>query len=133
MGLRRRRNRFGSLLLVDTLKYVVRGGRLSKPHGLLGTVLRVRPLLITRDGEPMLSGVARTKSKAVERLYDFAKGFSTVKEIAIPYTTAHDEARSLVDRLKSAFPDTHVHLTRVGASLGTHARPGAMGVAIREG
>ena len=120
------------LFLVDTLKYVVKGGRLSKPYGLLGTMLRARPLLTMRDGELKLSSVARTKAKAVERLYDFARGFSKVKEIAVPYTTAHDEAQGLADRIRGALPDVPIHLTRVGASLGTHAGPGAMGVAVWE-
>jgi len=35
--------------------------------------------------------------------------------------------------LKAAFPDVLLYLTRVGSSLGTHAGPGGMGVAAREG
>jgi len=120
------------MILVDTLKYVIRGGRLNKAQGLVGTVLRIRPLLTMRDGELVPAGVARTKARATERLYDFAKGFSKVKEVAVPYTTAHDEAKRLAERIKEAFPEAHMYLARVGASLGTHAGPGAMGVAIRE-
>jgi len=120
------------LILVDTLKYVIRGGRLNKAQGLVGTVLRIRPLLTMRDGELVMAGVARTKAKAAERLYEFAKGFSEVKEVAVAYTTAHDEAKSLADRIKEALPEAHMYLARVGASLGTHAGPGAMGVVIRE-
>jgi len=121
------------MILVDTLRYVIRGGRLNKPTGLVGSVLRVRPLLTVKEGDLSVVGVARTKAKAVERLVTFAKSFSKVKEIAVAYTTEHDEARHLLDRLKAAFPDATSYLTRVGPSLGTHAGPGAMGVAIREG
>lgn len=121
------------MILVDTLRYVIRGGRLNKPTGLVGSVLRVRPLLTVKEGDLSVVGVARTKAKAVERLVTFAKSFSRVKEIAVAYTTEHDEARHLLDRLKAAFPDATSYLTRVGPSLGTHAGPGAMGVAIREG
>jgi DegV family protein with EDD domain len=121
------------IILVDTLKYVVRGGRLSKAHGILGSVLKVKPLLTLREGDLSLMGVARTKAKAMERLYEFARGFSKVKEIAVAYTTTHDEAKALADRIKAGFPDVPLYLTRVGSSLGTHAGPGAMGVAVREG
>ncbi len=121
------------IILLDTLKYVVRGGRLSKAHGILGSVLKVKPLLTLREGDLSLMGVARTKAKAVERLYEFAKGFSKVKEIAVAYTTTYDEAKALADRIKAAFPGVPLCLTRVGSSLGTHAGPGAMGVAVREG
>jgi DegV family protein with EDD domain len=121
------------MIIVDTLKYVIRGGRLNKASGLVGTVLRVRPLLTLREGDLVTVGVARTKAKAVERLYDFARSFSRAKEIAVAYTTTHDEARSLLDRIKAHFPDATSYLARVGPSLGTHAGPGAMGVAILEG
>jgi DegV family protein with EDD domain len=120
------------LIMVDTLKYVIRGGRLSKPHGLLGSFLKVRPLLVMKEGSLTLSGVARTRPKAIERLYEFAKNFSKVREVAVAYTTTGDEARTLVERMKELFPNAELHLTRVGLSLGTHAGPGAMGVAIRE-
>lgn len=120
------------LILVDTLKYVVRGGRLNKAYGILGSALRVKPLLTLKEGDLSLVGVARTKAKAVERLYEFARGFSKVKEVAVAYTTSHDEAKAFADRLKALFPDVPLYLTRVGASLGTHAGPGAMGVAVRE-
>jgi len=120
------------MILVDTLKYVVRGGRLNRPTGLVGTVLRVRPLLTLKDGDLRPAGVARTKARAVESLYNFAKRFSGVKELAVAYTTEQDEADSLLRRLKTAFPDATGYLARVGPSLGTHAGPGAMGVAIWE-
>lgn len=120
------------MILVDTLKYVIRGGRLNRASGLVGTVLRVRPLLTLREGDLMPAGVARTKAKAVERLYSFAKSFSRVKELAVAYTTEPEEAISLLARLKALFPNATSYLARVGPSLGTHAGPGAMGVAIWE-
>jgi len=120
------------IILLDTLKYVVRGGRLGKAYGIIGSALRVKPMLTLKEGDLSLMGVARTKAKAMERLYEFAKGFSKVKEIAVAYTTTHDEAKALADRLKDTFPDVPLYFTRVGSSLGTHAGPGGMGVGVRE-
>ena len=121
------------IFLLDTLKYVVRGGRLGKAYGIIGSALRVKPLLTLKEGDLSLVGVARTKAKAVERLFEFAKGFPKVKELAVSYTTAHDEAKAFADRLTAAFPSVRVSLMRVGSSLGTHAGPGGMGIAVREG
>ncbi len=119
------------MILVDTLKYVVKGGRLSKAHGIIGAVIKVKPLLTLKEGDLSLVGVARTKAKAVERLFEFAKSFSNVKEIAVAYTTTHDEAKALSDRVKEALPSVPLYITRVGSALGTHAGPGAMGIAVR--
>jgi len=132
-SVRRSIQRIHILFLVDTLKYVVRGGRIGKAQGMLGTVLGVRPLLTMRDGELSISGIARTRLKAVQRLYDFAGGFPGLKEAAVSYTTNRDEAEALAKRIEAAFPQAPVYVTRVGPALGTHAGPGAMGIVVREG
>jgi DegV family protein with EDD domain len=111
---------------------VVRGGRVGKGYGLLGSVLRVKPFLTIRDGKLMLAGVVRTRAKAINRLYDFVEEFPQVSEIAVSYTTSNEEAEALAERIKSSHPGTPLYLTRVGPVLGTHAGPGAMGVAVRE-
>jgi len=120
------------MILVDTLKYVVRGGRMGRAPGLIGSVLRVRPLLTLKEGHLSPVGVARTKAKAVERLYSFAKGFPKAKEVSVAYTTDHEEASAMLERVKALFPDAASYLARVGPSLGVHAGPGALGVIIRE-
>jgi DegV family protein with EDD domain len=120
------------ILVLDTLKYVVRGGRVGKGYGLLGSVLRVKPLLTMREGKLTLAGVARTRATAIKRLYDFVEDFPQVSEIAVSYTTSTEEAEALAERIKSVHPDTPLYLTRVGPVLGTHAGPGAMGVGVRE-
>ena len=120
------------IMVLDTLKYVVRGGRVGKGYGLLGSVLRIKPLLTMRDGKLMLAGVARTRTTAIKRLYDFVEDFPQVSEIAVSYATSNEDAEALAERIKSSHPDTPLYLTRIGPVLGTHAGPGAMGVAVRE-
>ena len=120
------------MIIVDTLKYVVRGGRLAKPYGLLGTVLKVRPLLTLREGKLTLTGVSRTRAKAIQHLYDFVMHFPQVSEIVVSYATDREDAEALAARLKAEFPDVPFYMTRIGPVLGTHAGPGALGVAVRE-
>jgi len=119
------------LFMVDTLKYVVRGGRIGRAQGMLGTVLGVRPMLTMKEGDLSLTGLARTRTKAIERLLEFAHSPPQLKEAAVSYTTDRDQAEALADRLRSAHPSAPVHVTRVGPSLGTHAGPGALGVIVR--
>ena len=121
-----------TLILADTLKYAVRGGRVNKTYGLLGTVLRVRALLGMRDGDLFLAGLARTRAKALERMYEFAKSFPKVQEIALAYTTEYDDVKTLAERLKPAFPETPIYVARVGPAVGTYGGPGGMGIGVRE-
>lgn len=120
------------IMVLDTLKYVVRGGRVGKGYGLLGSVLRVKPLLTMREGKLLLAGVARTRTTAIKRLYDFVEDFPQVSEIAVSYSTTNEDAEALAERIKSSHPGIPLYLTRIGPVLGTHAGPGAMGVAVRE-
>jgi DegV family protein with EDD domain len=121
-----------SLIMADTLKYAVRGGRLSKTYGLVGTALRVRALLGMRDGDVFLAGLARTRARALDRMYEFALGRQGVKEIALGYTTEYDDARNLAERLKTTFPRAPVYVARVGPAVGAYGGPGGMGIGIRE-
>ena len=121
-----------SLIMADTLKYAVRAGRLSKTYGLVGTALRVRALLGTRDGDVFLAGLARTRANALERMYKFATGFPKVKEIALGYTTEYNDAKNLSERLKIVFPKTPVYVARVGPAVGVYGGPGGMGIGVRE-
>jgi DegV family protein with EDD domain len=119
------------LIMVDTLKYVVKGGRIGRPQGVLGNALGVRPLLTMKEGDLKLTGLVRTRAKGIERLFSFAQNPPRLREAAVSYTTDQKDAEALADRLRSAFPDAPIHVARVGPALGTHAGPGAMGITVR--
>jgi len=120
------------LILFDTLKYLVKGGRIGKAKGLVGSILSVKPLLKVRDGELMPSGQVRTRSKGVDRLLDFAKNATEIQDLAILYSTTPDEAQALIERTSSIFPKERTILARLGPGLGVHGGPGILAIALRE-
>lgn len=122
-----------NLAMADTLKYAVKGGRVSKAYGMLGTALRIRILLGVRDGNVFVSGMARTRAKALERLCQFALSFPNVKEVALGYATEYGDAKALTERLRTVLPEAPIHLARVGPAVGVYGGPGAMGIGIRVG
>ena len=120
------------LILFDTLKYLVKGGRIGKAKGQVGSILSVKPLLTIRDGELMPSGQVRTRSKGVDRLLDFAKNATEIQDLAVLYSTTPDEAQALIERTSSIFPKERTILARLGPGLGVHGGPGILAVALRE-
>ena len=78
---------------LDTLKYVQRGGRVSKVQALFGTMLDINVLLTMHDGELVPVGRVRTRSKAIERLDSFVRDAASIDELAVMYSTDLDEAR----------------------------------------
>ncbi len=116
----------------DTLKYLLRGGRIGKSRALLGTLLNVKPLLTMRDGELLPAGLARTRAKGVERLFGLVKNALNVQEVAIVHSTTPDEASSFRERIASILDRKRIHVARLGPALGVHAGPGALILALRE-
>ena len=53
--------------LFETLEYLRRGGRIGKAQALMGSMLRVKPMVIIRDGEPHPLGRARTFNKGLAK------------------------------------------------------------------
>lgn len=116
----------------DTLKYLLLGGRIGKAKALLGSMLNVKPLLTMRNGELSPVGLARTRARGVDRLFDFAKNAFNIQELAIVHSTTPDEAGSLRERIASIFDKGQIHLTRLGPALGVHGGPGTLVLALRE-
>ncbi len=115
----------------DTLKYLVRGGRIGKAKALLGSVLNVKPIVTLRDGEIVPIGNVRTRAKAIEKLFESVKNALNILEISVVHSTTPDEARELRDRLSSLVSSDRIHLEQLGPALGVHGGPGTLIVAFR--
>jgi fatty acid-binding protein DegV len=84
-----------------------------------------------KDGEIVPSGQVRTRSKGIDRLFDFAKNAKEIQGLAILYSTTPEEAQALVERTDSIFPKEHTMVARLGPGLGVHGGPGVLAVALR--
>jgi len=120
------------LATLDTTKYALRGGRLGKIALSLGAILRIKPILTTREGDLVLAGMTRTREKAIERLYDFVKKHLPIEDLAIVHSTTPKEALSLAERAKSLIPIKQPIIARLGSGIGAHAGPGTLLVALRK-
>jgi DegV family protein with EDD domain len=117
--------------LFDTLKYLAMGGRIGKSKAFLGSLLNIKPILSVKDGEMMPAIQARSREKGKALLYDFARKFTSIEDLAVMYTTTLDEAQALANHLGTIFKRDHIKISRLGPALGVHAGPGALAVAIR--
>ena len=117
------------LAFFQTLEYAEKGGRLGKGKALLGALLHVKPLITLREGEVQPFGMARTRMGALQRLYDFAKTLSHIRELSIMYTTVFEEVKILAKLLDPIFPRTRILVSQAGSVLGAHTGPGTLAVA----
>jgi len=114
---------------VDTLEHLRRGGRISWSASLLGTALAVKPLLHVVDGRIEPLEKVRTASKVIARLTELASGSGSCR-IAVHHLAAAARAEQLVERLRRAPGVRDVTACELGAVLGAHTGPGALGVVV---
>jgi DegV family protein with EDD domain len=119
------------LVLFDTLKYLAKGGRIGKAKSLLGSVLSVRPLLTIKDGEFVPVNQVRSRSKGIEKLFDFVRDADNIEDLAVIHSTTPDEAGLLAGRISSILHSKQVRIARLGPVLGVHGGPGVLAIAFR--
>ena len=124
-------NQLRALALLDTLKYVVRGGRIGNTIFALESKLNIRPLITLLDGEIRPAGMTRNRAKALIRLREFLSR-TDVSEIAIAHSTCPEDAAMLAAYARSLFPNIVPWVARLGPALGVHAGPGALAIIIRD-
>ncbi len=117
------------ICLLDTLEYLIKGGRVGKAQGMIGSLLKIKPMIILRDGEVDNFAKERTRRKAVTRLQRAAGEFGSVRSLAVMYSTSRDEAESLAETLRPTVSgDTTI--ARFGPALGTYVGPNALGISL---
>lgn len=119
--------------ILDTMKYLVMGGRVSKATAAVANIFQIKPLITFKNGEVVRAGLIRTYSKGIDRLYEFVETNPTIQDLAIAYSTVPEQANQLKKRLSSIFPEERIYVSQLGASLGVHGGPGVLILALRRG
>ncbi len=116
---------------VDTLEYLQKGGRIGKAQALAGSLLHIKPILSVRDGVIEPVGRVRGRQKALE---EFARLFEAGSEdreglrVAIAHANAPEWVDVLTDMANRVRPKSTLEMVEtLGAVVGTHTGPGAVG------
>ena len=119
------------LALLDTLEYLEKGGRIGKAQALLGTLLRVKPMIILREGVVHELAKARTRRKGIAKLERTAREFAPLVGLAVMHSTTPDEADALAKSLAGLLESgSEPMVMQFGPVLGTYVGPGAIGIGL---
>ncbi len=127
---RRNMSRVDFRAAFDTLEYLKRGGRIGKAQALLGSVLKVNPIIGIKDGEVFPIGRERSRVNVIDHLYHFALSFTRVEGIAVEYAVDLEEVERLIKRLSAKFPKEMIYRSRASPVIGTHTGPGLLVVSV---
>ena len=116
---------------VGTLEYLAKGGRIGKAQALAGTILNVKPILSVEDGVIIPISRVRGRQKALEefgRLFVEATENRPGLHVSIAHADAPEWVDVLSDLVQKARPQAEIDvIATLGAVVGTHAGPGAVG------
>jgi DegV family protein with EDD domain len=122
-----------TFFVVDTLEHLRRGGRIGAAAAVLGSALAVKPVLHVKDGRVVplekVRTAARANNRLVQRAVD-AAGEGAVS-VAVHHLAAPERAERLAAELRERLPALReLHVSELGAAIGAHVGPGAVGVVI---
>jgi DegV family protein with EDD domain len=128
--LSRRAKQLRLYVVLETLEYLKRGGRISGAQAAIGSVLSVKPIITIQHGVVETADKPRTHGKARRRLLELLAGVKA-ERVAVLHAQAPD-VELFADELAAvtgvARADVSIHL--VGSSVGPHIGPGAYGAVI---
>lgn len=122
-------------LMVEDLNNLVKGGRLNAAGALVGSLLKIRPVLFfDGDGKIVVFEKVRTNKKVYQRWIELSKEQSELFPDGIQISFAHSDAlvetEQVRDLFKKCLPDITYHISGLGSVVGTHTGAGTKGCAI---
>lgn len=131
------KSRVHTIALLDTLEYLKRGGRISAAAAFAGGLLSIKPVIAVYDGKVVILGKARGSRQGNNMLMEtiHKSGVDFSMPLALGYSGLSDKL------LQKYITDSHelweghedkLRIVTIGGTIGTHAGPGAIGVAFFE-
>ena len=130
------KNKVRVIALLDTLEYLKKGGRVSGTAAFAGSVLNIKPVVGVVDGQVEVLGKARGSKNGNNKLMEqisLSGGVDFEKPFVLGYSGLSDDLLQ-----KYIVDSSHIYeekakelpIVPIGSSIGTHAGPGAIGVAF---
>jgi DegV family protein with EDD domain len=124
----------GVVFVLDTLEFLHRGGRIGGAKRFVGTILNVKPILAIEDGKVVSLDSVRTQKKALERVIEIieerTKGHKVIR-LATLHANNPETAQFVLEEAAKRINPVETIFSEVSPVVGTHAGPGAVGLAYQ--
>jgi DegV family protein with EDD domain len=125
------------VFLVERLDYLEKGGRVGVAQALLGTMLRIKPLLLMEGGDILPMEKLRTRTMAIEKLVEFVAEFASIQQVVIlrsPLDNSLNDAIGILQQmLAEILPNEEFPVIAYDPLVACHLGPEALGVVVYEG
>ncbi len=120
--------------ILDTMEFLVRGGRVAKIKGVVGKWLKVKPILsVSDDGYLLPAGTVRNQNKVLPKLVELAekacKGRKSAR-LAVAHADDLHTAERLKEMIEKNIRAKDLIISEISPAIGVHAGPGAIAIAV---
>lgn len=118
---------------VDTLEYLEKGGRIGKVSALLGTILKIKPVVRVENGTYVPLDKARNQKQVLSKMVENMSkilGEKIPEHIAVAHGAAEETAYTLKKLIEDEFKQKIDFFAETGPVIGVHTGPGTLGVAF---
>jgi DegV family protein with EDD domain len=116
---------------LDTLKYLEKGGRLSKGQAVVGSILSIKPIIEIRDGKISVIDRIRGKNKTIKWFDEWIENNNydlSDKPVLLFHGKAYEQLKLLREAIEDKYKIKNIIEQEVGAVIGTHSGPGVLGI-----
>ena len=128
------RNRITGYFTINTLEYLIKGGRIGRVTGALGNLLSLKPV-ITTDENGIYYNIAKVRGRkqSLSKLTEILKEHleKSPCEVAVLEGGCSDEAIKYMESLKDLPNITNIKIAQISPALGVHGGPGLLGISVK--
>jgi DegV family protein with EDD domain len=124
-----RRARVTISVLLDTLTYLQRGGRIGRAQAMVGALLSVKPMITMVDGEVAPQARVRNRNQGIEKIIELLRERMPLRGLAAFHCGAPELLDPLCERLAAVAPGIDIVRGQVGPVIGAYTGPGGIGIA----
>lgn len=128
------RNRITGYFTINTLEYLIKGGRIGRVTGALGNLLSLKPI-ITTDENGIYYNLAKVRGRkqSISKLTEILKEHLEKGpcEVAVLEGGCSDEAIKYMETLKDLPNITNIKIAQISPALGVHGGPGLLGISVK--
>ncbi len=121
-------SRMRTCVMLDTIEYLRRGGRVGRATGFIGSILKIKPIIYLTDDDAVdaLEKV-RTQKKGFSVILNYLKENAPLKRIGIVHVVNEEGGRDFMELVKAEFPDVPITLSTANSVLAAYLGPGLVG------
>lgn len=127
------RSKIKTAFVIDTMDYLHKGGRCTALQAIVGSVLKIRPIIhVRQDGTlGVLDKVRGSRKKALDTLLqNFTNDLPEIdlRRVFVTHTGCDEDANYLAESLRVIAPIEEIIITLAGATIASHCGPNTIGI-----